>query len=54
MFDGYLIFVCAFLIGTLFGFIVMSNASEKVIIGRIKAGYFDHEGKAYRVEEVKK
>jgi hypothetical protein len=42
----------AFALGLVVAGLLTINASNDVMNGRIKAGYFDHEGKAYRVQEV--
>ena len=53
MTDGFWIFAAAFLLGVILTAVLMSTASESVTNGRIKAGFFDFKGKAYRIDEVK-
>lgn len=42
----------AFVLGMILAAFLTVNASNEVMNDRLKAGYFEHNGKAYRVQEV--
>jgi len=52
MVDQFWLFAAAFLLGVIVGAFLMVAAGNSLTNDRIKAGYFEQGGKAYRIQEV--